>query len=694
MPSPLTQCLDPATHEVVLALCVGFSIPGLMPPLLHSGDETPEQLLARARAAGSIQADGRPSPQCRDSLLQDADVHQVRRLQRALVDLYCAEALPLHGLARRLAAEGFVDERLACVLEEEGTALLGTDPGAALDVLELAVASGADVVRTAPRLAEAAMGAGDPSAASRILDTYFAHSASGAGPALPDLDRAVRVSCALWAHRGMMSRAADVQRWAAGLHRTPAEPLGALALLAAGDAAGARSLIGKDAPAPPPSLLGVSHMLLVEGALRSLDREPHRALPLLIRASDTLDAAGRISPVPELPACFAAIVGILTGHPQTALSVIQAALASGQGGQLLRPRLCLLGGWAAMLLDQQVLAKDFIDEAGARNGHTAPREELLVRALEVGLARRAGDTPALIHAWQRAREALLHVSVDLLAVLPLTELVIAAGRLRDVETLKPHLQEAWLVLSKLDDPPLWTVPLHWAAAQAALLLERPDDLAPHAAALVDQARTYALAATFARAGRAWVSVLAGQFDPDAVEVAARGLAAAGSPWEGARLAGHAAARAAERSDMTRLLGCARDLRPAREQPAVPAGGGDRGARAEQGSTTSRSKAPASAPAAPRGRGWTQGGPTLSGREREIAQLVLQGRTYREISQEIFISARTVEHHVARIRHRFGVSSRSELLDRLRLSLEAAADAGPMIGGHAPAGSPNTVGRNP
>ena len=686
--------LDTATYEVVLALCVGFSIPGLVPPLLYSEGVPPEHLVDRARAAGFVQADGRPSPELRASVLGDADVYQVRRLQRALVDLYCSEGLPLGRLARQLAAEGFVDERLAGLLVQEGTTLLGTDPGGALESLDLAVAAGADALATAPRRAEAALGVGGLDAASRILDTYFGHQLPEEELSLPDFARAVRVSSALWAHRGMMARAADVHRWAAALRPPGVEPLGTLALLAAGDAAGARSLVEGSASAPSPSLHDVAHTLLAEGALLSLGPDPYGALPILIRASDTLNSTGRISPAPELPASFAAIVALLAGKPQTALSLIQAALAGGQGGQVLRPRLCLLGAWAAMLLDQPVQARHLIADAGGREQHLGPRDELLLQALEVGLARRAGDTPALVEAWQRAREALLHVSVDLLAILPLGELVIAAARLRDVDGLKPHLEEAWLLLERLGNPPLWSVPLHWSAVQAGLLLERPEDLAPHAAALVHQSVTYPLAATFAVAGKAWVSVLAGRFDADAVEGAARSLADAGFPWEGARLAGHASARAADRKDMTRLLSCARDLRPIRERTPRPNMRTPREAPAAQRVAALRTAAAVRAGTVPGDGARRTAGPALSGREREIAQLVLLGRTYREISEEIFISPRTVEHHVARIRRRFGASSRSELLARLRLALEPGAGGSAAARGPSPVGAPNGAGRNP
>ena len=59
---------------------------------------------------------------------------------------------------------------------------------------------------------------------------------------------------------------------------------------------------------------------------------------------------------------------------------------------------------------------------------------------------------------------------------------------------------------------------------------------------------------------------------------------------------------------------------------------------------------------------------LSDREREVAELLLLGMPYREIGSQLFISAKTVEHHVARIRRRLGAESRSEMLSMLRAML--------------------------
>ena len=73
-------------------------------------------------------------------------------------------------------------------------------------------------------------------------------------------------------------------------------------------------------------------------------------------------------------------------------------------------------------------------------------------------------------------------------------------------------------------------------------------------------------------------------------------------------------------------------------------------------------------ATPRPGSSTTREPRLSDREREVAELLLQGMPYRDIGSQLFISAKTVEHHVARIRRRLGAESRSELMSMLRAIL--------------------------
>ena len=62
------------------------------------------------------------------------------------------------------------------------------------------------------------------------------------------------------------------------------------------------------------------------------------------------------------------------------------------------------------------------------------------------------------------------------------------------------------------------------------------------------------------------------------------------------------------------------------------------------------------------RGGGDGLDALSGREREIAELVAQGRTNREIGAELFLSEKTVEGHLTRVFAKLGVGSRAELAE--------------------------------
>jgi DNA-binding CsgD family transcriptional regulator len=71
------------------------------------------------------------------------------------------------------------------------------------------------------------------------------------------------------------------------------------------------------------------------------------------------------------------------------------------------------------------------------------------------------------------------------------------------------------------------------------------------------------------------------------------------------------------------------------------------------------------------RGGGEGLDALSGREREIAELVAEGRTNREIGAELFLSEKTIEGHLTRIFAKLGVTSRvevAEVVGRTRAAL--------------------------
>jgi DNA-binding CsgD family transcriptional regulator len=327
-------------------------------------------------------------------------------------------------------------------------------------------------------------------------------------------------------------------------------------------------------------------------------------------------------------------VAVQCSELAVAQSVLERAVRVGLGGCGAAVRHRLLLGWIAMYRGAHATARAALDVGPLLE----PRDELLAAALEVALARRASDPAALMVGWARAREAIVHHPVDLFVLQPLSELRVAAARLREQSWVAPHLDEAAALLARLGNPLLWAAPLHWAGVHAAMFADTPDAAASDVAALEAGGSASRYAAAMAVGARQWLLVLKGQVDPTAVEIAARGLHAVGLAWDGGRLAGQAAIRTRDKRGMASLLGTARALHVVEQQaPAEPV----------------------PAPAAP------TSDDVLSDREREVAALVLEGLTYKQIGEQLFISAKTVEHHVARMRQRLGSGSRGELFSHLR-----------------------------
>ncbi|GAB4589689.1 hypothetical protein Ntsu_75210 [Nocardia sp. IFM 10818] len=308
------------------------------------------------------------------------------------------------------------------------------------------------------------------------------------------------------------------------------------------------------------------------------------------------------------------------------------------------PQQRVLAAWVAMLGGNEQSAADGLAEVDL--AALDPRDRLLAHGALVGLARRSGDHTALTVAWRAACPLFDEVGADLLALLPIGELWLAGVRLRDEARVLPLVDAALDLLRRLGDPPAWANAFHWYAIQAAIAHESPGDLLPHAHRLKTAAAAGdPQAAALADAGRTWVLVLRGEVERESVEAAVQRLAALGASWDAARLASEAALAADDATTATALLKLARTVRAQSRPPETPVRPG--------------------APAAPVPRPQPVVDAVLSDREREVAELVLLGLTYREIGARLYISAKTVEHHVARIRRRIGASSRSELLSMLR-----------------------------
>jgi DNA-binding CsgD family transcriptional regulator len=251
-------------------------------------------------------------------------------------------------------------------------------------------------------------------------------------------------------------------------------------------------------------------------------------------------------------------------------------------------------------------------------------------------------------------DILAEYSIDLFSLLPLGELWIAAARLRQPERIAGALEQGFAVLTALGNPPAWAPLLHWAGVHAGILAGDPTAVAPHGQALTAMAEHSAFAAALAAAGRTWLRVLANQVHPAEVIAAAGGLARFGLTSDATRLAGQAALQAQDARVSGLMLQAARELKLSV--------GADNDLMADAADAVAdRRPRPVST--------------ALSDREREVAELLLLGMPYRDIGGQLFISAKTVEHHVARIRRRLGAESRSEMLSMLRALM--AVDESPV-----------------
>jgi DNA-binding CsgD family transcriptional regulator len=175
-------------------------------------------------------------------------------------------------------------------------------------------------------------------------------------------------------------------------------------------------------------------------------------------------------------------------------------------------------------------------------------------------------------------------------------------------------------------------------------------VAPHGHALTAAAGHSAFAKALAHAGRTWLRVLANHIDIEEVSAAARSLSQFGLTADATRLAGQAALQTPDGRVSGAMLQLARDLKQTVAADEVPS--------ADLAAARDVARSGPARPASAR----------LSDREREVAELLLLGMPYRDIGSQLFISAKTVEHHVARIRRRLGAESRSEMLSMLRAML--------------------------
>jgi DNA-binding NarL/FixJ family response regulator len=207
----------------------------------------------------------------------------------------------------------------------------------------------------------------------------------------------------------------------------------------------------------------------------------------------------------------------------------------------------------------------------------------------------------------------------------------------------------------------WAVPL----VEADLALGDLDSAEAHAARASELASKVGLSGARAAAGRARALVTLAREDPSLAAELALGAAA-----DAARIGGSLdAARA-------RLIAGRALAATHREAAVSELGAAERQATA---SGARRVQEEAIRELRRSGRRVGRGGrrapgehglDSLSDREREIAGLVADGRTNREIAERLFLSEKTIETHLSRVFGKLGVRSRAEVAARV-----AGSDAG-------------------
>lgn len=578
-------------------------------------------IVEEANATGLLGSDGNPPPLVHKALngLVPFERHAwVRqRLLRLQLDRGAA-VLPLvrpllHGQRQGTAPP----EAFEAAAREAAPA----EPRLAASLFAAAVSAGIPMRTVGASWAEAAARAGEGDTALRIADQAIAD------PTASERAEAARIAGTVLTQRGQLARATELFRWSA---TGPSTVYAAIGLLGSGAAEPARQLLGEPSGGGPPTLASGAMSATAQAIVDSVSHSATSVLTTLVSAAETLEPVGRQLLLPDTPAALGALAGIHCGELGVAEALLERAKAAETGGPTMKARHGLLHAWTAMVRGETDIAAERLTSAGEQK---AGRDWLFAVALRAGLARRAGDLAALRAVWGEACDAVIRQPVDLFTLLPFGELAIAAARLGERDRLAHHLDLARELLRSLSDPPLWTAPFHWSGLHAAIMVEHEREAHEHAEALAASSGHSGFHAVIADAAGCWLRVLGGDVDPDRIERAARDLHAAGLCWDGARLAGQAAIRTTDRSAMVRLLDCARVLR----------GDPGNGAVAE-----------------------SDGSPKLSERELQVAELVVSGMTYRQVGDQLFISAKTVEHHVARMRQRLGATSRGDLLAQLRV----------------------------
>jgi DNA-binding CsgD family transcriptional regulator len=364
--------------------------------------------------------------------------------------------------------------------------------------------------------------------------------------------------------------------------------------------------------------------------------DSRRAIAGLAEAADDYDRVDPDIPLGITPHAVGASAAVTIGDLATSQALLDQAITARSGGEgeevthrLLRAYTRLAGG----RFDEALAAV----REGEGTGW-ALRDRFLLAAIDAAIARRSGDTTRLRDAWSRADPVLVRTSASWLFADLVVELLAAGSRLGETSRVEPVADELAFQLLGLPSSGPGEVSAHWLRLQIALASGDKPAIATACDAL--QKCTSADDRSVARihAGAAWAAIQSHAVDDEVLTAASQSLESVGDGWEASRLLGQAALDHPDPVIARRLLEEARAL------AVEPEAAGETGLVALG----------------------------LSEREAEVAVLVAAGRTYKEVGAQLYVSPKTVEHHVARIRRKIGANSRAEFLAAIKAATASEA----------------------
>ncbi len=571
-----------------------------------------------ARAGGLLDAEGRPHP-----LVVLAARRGLTAGERAGINDKLAVALlaraPESAMRHLIEGSGKLDDGPSLLAEAaERVAVL--NPELCLELIELASEQGMETAALTLVQASAAFRAGR-------------HDALGFQSLPADAARLEREALAL------IGYGTDIRdlRWQSATGRVLTDDIQAPMHTFAQACLGSFVKVDVEPSATDQPEMSVISRLSA-GLFSVVDGNPAAGLGLLATAADDYDRQQWSLPLGITPHVLGATCSIWVGDVAAAQGLLDQAVDQQSGGPGEATTHYLLRAYARLLNGDYA---DALDAVRAGDETTWPlRDRLLVAAIDAAIARRSGDTARLRDAWARSEAVLLRPTGTWLFLDPVLELLTAGARLGDARRVRPVAEGLVDQLVTLPTNGVGPASARWLELQLALSRRENSDVRLAASALqtivadavgAGRELDHRILARAAAAG-VWATLTDGRADEEGAIAASELLVQVGDAWEASRILGQTALDHKDPKAARRLLEAARsasvDLSDAESGDGLLALG-------------------------------------LSERESEVALLVSDGKTYKEIGAQLYISPKTVEHHVANIRQKLGAQSRAEMVSIVR-----------------------------